>query len=323
MSNKKDYNISEYINKAKKEVKEFILERDEFNIKLKNLILSFQSFDSEIYKLLYEAREFYTNKRRKYNNKLTNLKRKKNEYERLRDSIKNQLQVITKPKLNGNLSISIDYTKRSLEVIEDKIRYLTMKLENQILDIDEENRIIEEIISLESNKKEKVSVLADLEKKQIINLQVSNYYIKKKKKDALEKDLKGIYENLIILTNKRLMTHKKLLEKYREVREFDNIKKKVEIELRNDNGNASQFLILFLKLLNLNKKKLLEEFSIREKSKKQPIKVLKSDIKHIIKKKRNLKKLEQKKLAIALNKQKLGKKLDFYELQLILKYSKE
>ena len=75
--------------------------------------------------------------------------------------------------------------------------------------------------------------------------------------------------------------------------------------------------------MNLNRKVLLDDLSNKTKSFLRP-KVLKtSDVKALIKKKKKVKRLEQKKLEIALEKQKSGKKLDFYEYQLILKHSKK
>jgi hypothetical protein len=119
------------------------------------------------------------------------------------------------------------------------------------------------------------------------------------------------------------MTHKDLLDLYKKVKEFEEIKMKIDYELIENKTTADGYHELFLKLMNLNKKVLLDELSSKAKSEIRPWERRKPDVKAIIKKKKKYKKLEQKKLEIALEKQKSGKKLDFYEYQLILKHSKK
>lgn len=322
MSGKEEYNFEEYLNEAQKKVKEFAYERKQLNSKLKDYILSFQSYDSDIYNSFLDARDFYTDKRYGYTIKLKELKRKKREYERLWSFLTEKLENLPKLEINSNISTSIEYTKRSLEDIEGKIIRLTNILEEQILDIEEENEITEKLRELEDNKEKKMITLSGLEQKKVSKLQSSDYYLTQKKKESIEKDLTEIYENIIRLSTKRLLTHKNMFELYRKVKEFENIKKEIENQLIENKTNAEEYHLLFLKLLNLNKKVLLEELANKEKIKIRPRKIPASNIKAIIKKKRKLKKHEQKKLAIALDKQRAGKKLDFYELQLILKHSK-
>lgn len=322
MNSKEEYNLNNYINDAREKVKELVHEKEQLNSKLKNCILSFQSFDSEIYKSLFNARVFYTKKRYSYNMKLEKLKRKKVEYERIWNGLTKKLNVLPKPEVNSNISIVLQYTRRSLEDIEENINQMNKILEEQILDIDEENEITETLRDLENKKENNINKLKELEYKQLTKLQSSEYYINKKKKEVLEKDLKEIYENLIKYYNKRLSTHKKMFELYRRMREFETVKHQIEKELIMHKTNADDFHLLFSKLMNLNKKVFLEELSKKEKSIIIPRKIPKSHINAIVTKKRKLKKFELKKLTIALNKQKAGKKLDFYELQLILKHSK-
>jgi len=84
-------------------------------------------------------------------------------------STSHQYLSTTIPKLNSNISVSIDYTKRSIEEIEYKINIINKKLEDQILDIDEErlakgenleyvkdtpNAIDESISAVDSGKKQ-------------------------------------------------------------------------------------------------------------------------------------------------------------------------
>ncbi|MFX1502537.1 MAG: hypothetical protein ACFFDH_16365, partial [Promethearchaeota archaeon] len=262
-------------------------------------------------------------KRYNYNIKLTKLKSQKIEYERLWNHLTNKISTIQKPKLNSNILVSIDYTKRSIEELDNEILIMNKRLEEQILDVGEENEIIEELRELEKNKQIKITKLAELEQRQAKNLQDSEYYKIQERIETLENNLKKVYENLIKLSYKRLMTHRKMLILYRKVREFENIKKEIVNELIENKTMVEEYHQLFLKLMNQNKKMLLNKLSNRPKIKGRPREIKTPNVEAIIKKKKKYKKQEQKKLAIALDKQKAGKKLDFYELQLILKHSKD
>ncbi|MBY8991845.1 MAG: hypothetical protein KGD58_13955 [Candidatus Lokiarchaeota archaeon] len=323
MSDEKDFNFDHHLKEAQKKVKEFVLEKEQLNSKLKNYIISFQSFDSEIYNTLIDARKFYSKKRYDYNIKIANLKHKKIEYERHWSHLSKKIENFPKPQINENALVLVDYTKKSLEDIENKIVYLNQKLEEQILDIEEENEIIEQLRDLETDKKKKKNNLTQLEQTQLKKLQSSDYFSTQRKIKDLENTLTEIYENLYDLSRKRLMTHKKLLDLCKKAKGFEKAKQEIENELIENKTSAEGFHQLFLKLMNLNRKVLLDDLSNKTKSFLRP-KVLKtSDVKALIKKKKKVKRLEQKKLEIALEKQKSGKKLDFYEYQLILKHSKK
>ncbi|MHA2039063.1 MAG: hypothetical protein ACW98X_21775 [Promethearchaeota archaeon] len=322
MSDKEDNKFRRYVIDAQKIIKEFVLERSQLNSKLKNCILGFQSIDSEIYNSLYDAREYYNEKRYEYNKQLDKLKRKKNEYERLWNQYTKEMSSLHEPKVNSNILVSIDYTKRSLEEIEDNITYINEKLEEQILDIDEENEIIEKLSGLEKNKQIKINILAELEQKQTKKLQNDHYYKTQSRIETLENNLRDIYENIINLSHKRLLTHKKMLNLYRKSREFETMKKAMISQLIENKTITDEYHQLFLKLMDHNNKVLLDKLSSRPKREVRPKKIKTPNVEAIIKKKKKVKKLEQKKLAIALDKQKSGKKLDFYEYQLILKHSR-
>ena len=77
MNGKEEYNFDNYLQEAYKKVKEFVEEKEQLNSKLKNYIITFQSFDSEINNTLIDAREFYAKQRYEYNTKLVKLKRKR------------------------------------------------------------------------------------------------------------------------------------------------------------------------------------------------------------------------------------------------------
>jgi hypothetical protein len=323
MKDLEENHFANYLNKAKKRVKEFVLEKEQLYSKLKNYIITFQSFDSEICSTLLDAREFYSRKRYDYNLKLLDLKKKKDDYERLWRDLTKKVENFPKPKVNKNSLVLIRYTKKALEDIQNKITILNSRLEEQNLDIDEEADMIEELKNLEIEKQNKVKNLTNIEQKQRKELQSSDYYNTQRKIKSLEDDLTDIYEDLMKMLDKRSMTHKKILDLYKKAKEFDKIKKEFESELIENKTSSDAFHQLFLKLMNLNKKVLLDELPNRLTSRVRPKERKKPDVKRIIKKKKKYKKLEQKKLEIALEKQKSGKKLDFYEYQLILKHSKK
>ncbi len=324
MSDKENYSFDNYINDAQKKVEEFVQEQEKLNSKLRNYIILFQTYDSEIKKTLYDAREFYSNKRFNYNIKIANLRRKKADYERRWNFLTKKISTLQKPELNTNISTSIDYSKRSLENIENNLNKINETLEAQILDIDEENELIEKIRELEVNKQKTTKILADLKQRQFLKIQNSDYYKTHLEIKDIEKDLREVYEKLIKLTNKRLLTHTQTLNLYKKAKEFEVIKMKIEMELiENGRTSADEFHQLFVKLMDLNKKLLLEELSNKPAIKMRPKEITMQNVFISPKKKKRYKKLEQKKLAIALRKQKTGKKLDFYEYQLILKYSKK
>ena len=322
MSDKEKYDFSNDINNAKEKVKEFVLEKKQLNNKLKLYILSLQNIDLKIFSMLIDAREFYYEARYNYNMKLAKLKNQKIEYERLWKQLNKKASTFKEPELNSKISTSIDSAKLFILDLQDKINILDQKLEEPILDINEENEIIENLRKLERDKQEKINMVVELEQKQAKQLQISEYYKTQRRIETLESDLKEIYEKMIKLYNKRLMTHKKMFDLYRKTREFENIKQELENELNEDKGILSDCYQLFLKLMSQNKKAFIEELSNRPIRKVLPRKKKPRNIQAIIKKKKKFKKLEQKKLAIALDKKKSGKKLDFYELQLILKHSK-
>ena len=114
-----------------------------------------------------------------------------------------------------------------------------------------------------------------------------------------------------------------MLDLCRKAKVFENIKKQIENELLGAKQATDRYLLLYSELKNQNKKKIIEEqlriFKDRAKAKEKRM----LNTKYIVKKKRLKKKFRNEKLEIALEKQKSGKKLDFYEFKLILDYSKE
>ncbi|MFW9895539.1 MAG: hypothetical protein ACFFD7_07030, partial [Candidatus Thorarchaeota archaeon] len=207
MNSNKENNIDNFIVDAQKKLEEFVLEKEVLNSKIKNYLINFQSYDSEIYKTLFNARQFYSERRNQYNLKLTKLKNRRMEYEHIWKNQMKKLKFIPKPKLDENSLVLLEYTRKALENIENEIDIINQDLEEQLLDIEEENEIIEQLRELEKEKKEKMNILTNIEQKQIKNLQNSNYYTTQTKIKNLEIDLNDIYTNIFELLNKRLMTH--------------------------------------------------------------------------------------------------------------------
>jgi hypothetical protein len=115
-----------------------------------------------------------------------------------------------------------------------------------------------------------------------------------------------------------------MLYLYRIAREFDSIKSKITVLLSENQEASIYYNKLYSELIIENYKKMFEELlQLKETTKPRIIKEKEvPDKKQFSKRRRYSKKLMQKKLNIALKKQKSGKKLDFYELKLILDHSK-
>ncbi|MHA1914497.1 MAG: hypothetical protein ACW97V_09065, partial [Promethearchaeota archaeon] len=205
MSGREEYNFNDFINNAQKKAKELVLERNQLNSKLKNFILNLQSIDSEIFISLFNAREFYYEKRYEINEKLENLKRKKIEREDLWNRLTKEMSTLPKPK--SFQPVSIDSTKHSIEEIENKINIINNTLEEEILEINEENEIIENLRELEDKRQKEINRLVELEKQQVKKLQNNDYYKTQRRIKTFQKELEEIYENLINLSYERLMTH--------------------------------------------------------------------------------------------------------------------
>ena len=317
MSSKKNNDFTSHFSNLQSFVKDFSARRDQLNDKLINYILSLQTIESEIYKVLYEARKFYKKQRYYCNLKIKKLKRKKIEIEQIWSYL------MEEPILDCEISYSIEQTKHSIEELEYGINNLNSILEESILDIDEEIEIIEKLRELEEIQQHKIRRVIELEERLSKKLQNSAYYKNQRSITILEVKLKELYNSLDKLTAKRLNSHKKMLELYRKAREFENIKKNIEKELIMNQNAAYRNYQLFTQLMNQNKLVLLEELSHQPKEEIQPKEIVTTRVKSIIEKKKSHKKLVQERLSLALYKQKSGKKLDFYELKLILDHSKK
>jgi hypothetical protein len=301
----------------------FALKRNLVNKELEKYIKSFQTIDSEIYKALFSAKEYYNKKHRYYNQKIKRLKQKEIEYKQLLDYVNREKRSLTKPKVKDEIFTSIRYIEQSIKEIDDKINNLSNQIEELNLDVEVESNIIEDIKNLDRDKKINLRHLRKLEQDLLREVQHNTYFKTVRTIEILEINLKEIPRNLNKLSKKKVKIHRKMIDLCRKAKVFENIKKQIENELLGAKQATDRYLQLYSELKNQNKKKLIEEqlrpFKNRAKAKeKRKIKT-----KYIIKKKRLKKKFKDKKLEIALEKQKSGKKLDFYEFKLILDHSKQ
>ncbi|NVM46830.1 MAG: hypothetical protein HWN79_18135 [Candidatus Lokiarchaeota archaeon] len=316
-------NFSLNFNKWQKNLINFALKRNLVNKELEKYIKSFQTIDSEIYKALFTAKEYYNKKHRYYNQKIKRLKQKEIEFKQLLGYVNREKRSLVEPKAKDEISASIRYIKQSVKEIDDNINNLSNQIEEESLDLDEENNIIEDIKNLDRDKKINLTHLRKLEQDLLREMHHNTYFKTVRTIEILEINLKEIIpRNLNKWSKKKVKIHRKMLDLCRKAKVFENIKKQIEKELLGAKQATDRYLLLYSELKNQNKKKLIEEqlrpFKNRAKAKeKRKIKT-----KYIIKKKRLKKKFRNEKLEIALEKQKSGKRLDFYELKLILDHSK-
>ena len=91
-------NFSQYFNNWQKNIINFTLKRNLANKELENYIKNFQTIDSEIYKALFTAREYYIKKRRYYNQKIKRLKQKEIEFKRFLDIVNREKRSLQNQK---------------------------------------------------------------------------------------------------------------------------------------------------------------------------------------------------------------------------------
>ena len=320
MNDEKFDNFNHSFNELKKQLKELRRKRKQFNHRIKRYIRNFQIIESNIYKSLFDAREFYKKRRNLINKKTRKLKKRKPEYKNILDNLIKEKKDIQKPEIISNTSEVIDDIKKSINQIEDKIGKLNKIITTQVLDINEENDIVNKIRELEKKKENQIGLLSKIEQKQITELHTSNYYKILKKIEILESELLKIENNLTKLGNKRRITHKKMLDLYRKAREFENFKKKMEKELIENKEAADQYYPQFLELFGQNEKIIRDRINYKLKNQKQ---IHTPMLDYVIEQKKSYKKLMKERLAIALEKQKAGKRIDISEFRLILKKSKK
>lgn len=285
------------------QIEEFRKKRDDLNNKTKNYINQLQDLDSEINNYLKLAKDNYKKKRDYWNEKVGKLKEKKIEYKRMLEKT-----IDEKKKILG-----IDDTKNtdkkfhSIKQIERKIEGLERIIETENLDISEENSIIDKIKELMVDKQEFV-----------VEQQNSDVFRIERKIQIIKINLNKIYEQLNKWSNKSQNYHSKMQETFEIINELKSKKKEVEEFLIENKKAADIFHDKFLNLMNQKKK-----ISKGKRSYKSSSRSYKKSFKPNNKQEEKFEKIKQEKLAVALEKQKAGKKLNLYEARLILERSQE
>ena len=323
MSGNKYNNFGHFITDAQKEIKELVHKRNQLNNKIKRYIKSFQMAEYEIYKSLFNAKEYYNKKRSYSAKKIRKLRRKVIEYEDILDFFITERNRLKKPDLNPNLLNLVKCLDNSIKDINYRIKNFNEKITNHILSIEEEIYIIEKISKLAKKKQKRAKLLSELKKIKITELQTTDYYKADSRIQLFEAMLKEINRDLMKWSNKRKNYHKKMLALYREAKEFRNFKKEMENKLKENKDAADHYYQHYLEIMNRNERDIIKKIWFKPKTKPQRREIITPRLESIITRKKMFKQFKNERLTIALEKQKLGKKLDFYEFKLILDQKSE
>ena len=285
------------------QIEEFRQKRDDLNKKTKKFITELQEIDGEIEDYLKVVKDDYKKKRDYWNDKVKKLKDKKIEYKQLLDKFIDEGKVILKTSKKGK------DTKKfiSIKQIDKKIDNLERRIEIENLEIVEENAIVDKI-------RELVKIKHDF-----LDEQQNNDYFRIERKIQIVKiNLNKIYEQLNKWSNKSQNYHAKMHEAYEIINELREKKKALEEELIENKKAADAYHERFLRVMDKRKKisKGKRPYNSSQSRSKTPYR-------NQTRKNDELKKLKQEKLAIALEKQKAGKKLNLFEARLILEQPKD
>ena len=316
-------NFGHFITDAQKEIKELVNKRNQLNNKIKRYIKSFQMAEYEIYKSLLNTKEYYNKKRYYSSKKIRKLRRKVLEYEEILDFLITERSRLKKPDLNRNFLNLVKCLDNSIKEINYRINSFNNKINNHILRIEEEIYIVEKISKLEKKNQKRFKLLSELKKVKITELQSTNYHKVNSRITLFDAMLKEINRDLNKWFNKRKNYHKKMLDLYREAKEFRNIKKEMENKLKENKDAADHYYQHYLEIMNQNERDIVKKIWFKPKAKPQQRESITPRLESIITRKELFKQFKNERLAIALEKQRLGKKLDFYEFKLILEQPKK
>ena len=323
MSGNTNNNFGHFITDAQKEIKELGHKRNQLNNKIKRYIKSFQMAEYEIYESLFDTKEYYNKKRYYSKKKIRKLRRKVLEYKDILGFLIAERNKLKKPDLDRKILNLVKCLDNSIKEINFRIKSFNEKIKNHILRIEEEIYLVEKISKLEKKKQKRVKLLSELKKVKITELQSTDYYKTDSRIKLLETGLMEINRDLIKWSNKRKNYHKKMLDLYREAKEFRNFKKEMENKLKENKDAADHYYQHYLEIMNQNERDIIKKIWIKPKAKPQQREIITPRLESIITRKEMFKQFKNERLAIALEKQKLGKKLDFYEFKLILDQPKK
>ncbi|MFX0009253.1 MAG: hypothetical protein ACFE9R_02970 [Candidatus Hermodarchaeota archaeon] len=319
-------NFSHYFDKWSKDLINFGVQRDLLDKQFETMVNNLLNIESQIYKSLIDARSFFDEKRQFYAKKVRLLKYTLSEYHKFLEYFTAEVKHLPEPTKPKEIINSIERTMVSIKKIDKKIDSLKNKLIEETLNIDQENTVLEDLNVFETQKQMKIDNVIELEQALKNELESNIFFRTQRSIEILQVNLIQIKKSLEKWTKKRTNCHKKMLNLYRKAKEFENVTMQMENELYNNRDSAYKNYQIFNDLITQNRNKILKELSIYLRKKKKPEKVKpkqKPIDKELIKRKKTRKKFVKKKLTQALDKKKAGKKLDFYELKLILDHSKK
>lgn len=280
-------------------------ERNNLNKDIKESINSFLMIESEIIKSLLAAKEGCNKQRDRWNRKIRKLRNQKIEYKHLLDNLIEEKKKIQEPRINNKNLKQIISIKHSIKEIESNIDKLESIIRTENLEINEENDLVEKIRALEEKKQELIAAQQD-----------NDFYKIQRKIEIVELKIKRINVQLDKWPNKRRKSHIKMLNLYLKANELQNElknkKKKIEKELKETKNIADGYLSHFLKLINSEKEISRIKRILEARYRPEP------SLPKYIRNKKLFKRFKKEKLAIALDKKKEGKRMDFYEYKLIL-----
>ena len=321
----KDFdNFSHYFDKWSKELINFGVQRDLLDKQFDSMVNNLLNIESQIYKSLIDARSFFNEKRQFYAKKVRLLKYNLSEYHKFLEYFTTEVKGLPEPTKPKEIITSIERNMASIKKIDQKIDSLKEKLMEETLNIDQENNVLEDLNVLEPQKQTKIDNVIKLEQALKNELRNNIYFRTHRSIEILQVSLIQIKNSLEKWTKKRTICHKIMLSLYRKAKVFENITLQMENELYYNRDSAYKNYQLFNDLITQNRIKIVKELSIYLKKQKKPEKVKpkqKPIDKELIKRKKTRKKFVKKKLTQALAKKKAGKRLDFYELKLILDHS--
>jgi len=285
------------------QIEEFRQKRDALNKKTKDFITELQAIDGKIEVYLKVVKDDYKKKRNYWNDKVKKLKDKKIEYKQLLDKCFDEGKAILKTSKKGK------DTKKfvSIKQIDKKIENLERIIEIENLEIVEENAIVDKIRDLVQIKHE------------YLDEQQNNDYLRIERKIKIVKiNLNKIYEQLGKWSNKSQNYHAKMHETYELINELRDKKKVLEEELIENKKAADAYHEQLLRVMNKRKKisKGKRPYNTSQSRSRTPYR--KKTRQNV-----ELEKLKREKLAIALEKQKAGRKLNLFEARLILEQPKD
>ena len=302
-----------------KEIENFILKHNLLKNNIRKYIRYYNQLRIQILKLIIKNKIYYTRNISYWKSRITRYRIRKNNYTILLGTLIEEFKNIPKPKKDEKHLNQIRFLKKRIEKIDSDTNRLEKMIKSTPLDIKQENEIINKINTLKKEKNKLTKIINEKDLTQRILFENNKYYITLKKIEFIRTYLDYIQIQLIKWRDKRKKIHLEILHLYRKINDISNNKKNLDNQFKGiifSNENIKQYITEFL---NNEKISLKEESLLSNKSyhANNLINEKKKDNWHI------LQRHKHKKLAIAVEKKRKGKKLDFYELKLILENSKK